>query len=37
VHWRVVAGKIVERKLLVGTWGMLQQLGVFPILGATAT
>lgn len=29
VLWRVVGGKIVERRVLVDTWGMLQQLGVF--------
>jgi predicted ester cyclase len=37
VLWRVVAGKIVERKILVDTWGMLQQLGVLPTMGATGT
>jgi predicted ester cyclase len=37
VLWRVVDGKIVERKILVGTWDMLQQLNALPVLGAAAT
>jgi predicted ester cyclase len=37
VLWRVSAGKIVERTILVDTWSMLQQLKVLPVLGTTAT
>ncbi len=37
VFWRIVAGKIVKRQIIVDTWGMLQQLGVFPPSGMTAT
>jgi predicted ester cyclase len=30
VFWRLAEGRIVERWLLVDTWGMLQQLGAIP-------
>jgi predicted ester cyclase len=37
VFWRVSDGKIVERDIVVDTWGMLHQLGVLPLHRATNT